>query len=270
MSLAKEFLAAGPGCALANGLLNCFETTKVKLQLHDTTKPVYRSPTTRGIMLQIAHEEGIVRGLLTPGLSASLTRSMLYGAYRVGLYSTLRTRLSERGEDPTWVHRLVSGMITGGVGSMLSCPLDVVRTRMQADSGVIRNGRYVTGLRRGEAVRYRGMISAFWTIFRQEGLKNGLYRGASVTVARASLLNGAQLASYDTLKRQLKWEEGPMLHSFCALLSGVVAQTVIMPIDTIKSQMMLGNRWVDVAAILQKNGPFYLYRGWVPACAVKV
>ncbi|KAL7475516.1 hypothetical protein ACHAW6_001426 [Cyclotella cf. meneghiniana] len=267
MSVVKEFLAAGPGCAIANGLLNCFEITKVKLQLLDTAKPVYRTPTTRGIMLQIAREEGIVRGLLSPGLSASLTRSMLYGAYRVGLYSTIRARLSEGHGDPTLMHRLLSGMFTGGLGSILSCPLDVVRTRMQADSGMIRNDRYITGLRRGEAVRYRGMLSAFMTIFRQEGLKNGLYRGASVTVARASLLNGAQLASYDTLKRQLKWEEGPLLHSVCALLSGVVAQTVIMPIDTIKSQMMLGKGWLDVVAIIHKNGPFYLYRGWVPACA---
>ena len=31
MGLAKEFAAAGPGCAAANGLLNGFETTKVKL-----------------------------------------------------------------------------------------------------------------------------------------------------------------------------------------------------------------------------------------------
>lgn len=206
-----------------------------------------------------------MRGLLTPGLSASLTRSMLYGAYRVGLYSTIRSKLGDG--DPTLMHRLLSGMFTGGIGAMLSCPLDVVRTRMQADSGVIRNGRYVTGLRRGEAVRYRGMMSAFMTIFRQEGLKNGLYRGASVTVARASVLNGSQLASYDTLKRKLKWEEGPVLHCFCALLSGIIAQTVIMPIDTIKSQMMLGNGWRDVTIILKKNGPFYLYRGWTPACA---
>ena len=169
LGLVKEFAAAGPGCAAANGLLNGFETTKVKLQLHNSASPVYTVPTTRGVMTQIAREEGVVRGLMTPGLTASLTRSMLYGAYRVGLYSSCRQWLSGDG-DPTLAHRMLSGMFTGGLGSMLSCPLDVVRTRMQADSGVIRNGQYVTGLRRGEAVRYRGMISAFMTILRKEGL----------------------------------------------------------------------------------------------------
>ena len=266
VGLIKEFAAAGPGCAAANGLLNGLETTKVKLQLHNNAKPVYSTPTTRGVMTQIAREEGVVRGLMTPGLTASLTRSMLYGAYRVGLYSSCREWLSGDGE-PTLAHRLMSGMFTGGLGSMLSCPLDVVRTRMQADSGVVRNGHYVTGLRRGEAVRYRGMISAFMTILRQEGLRNGLYRGASVTVARASLLNGAQLASYDTLKRRLGWEEGPALHFFCALASGVIAQTVVMPIDTIKSQMMLGDGFRTVGERIKRNGPFWLYRGWAPACA---
>ena len=178
VGLIKEFAAAGPGCAAANGLLNGLETTKVKLQLHNNANPVYSTPTTRGVMTQIAREEGVVRGLMTPGLTASLTRSMLYGAYRVGLYSSCREWLSGDG-DPTLAHRLMSGMFTGGLGSMLSCPLDVVRTRMQADSGVVRDGRYVTGLRRGEAVRYRGMISAFMTILRQEGLRNGLYRGGN-------------------------------------------------------------------------------------------
>ena len=138
---------------------------------------------------------------------------------------------------------------------------------MQADAGVVLNGKYVTGLKKGDLVRYRGMISAFLTIFKEEGLSKGLYRGASVTVLRASLLNGAQLASYETLKRSLGWDEGPALHFFCGLASGVIAQTVVMPIDTIKSQMMFGNSWKDVYATLRRNRPFNLYRGWAPACA---
>ncbi|KAL3769836.1 hypothetical protein ACHAWO_011326 [Cyclotella atomus] len=279
MNLLKEMTAAGPGCAIANGLLNCFETTKVKLQLHNPSSPVYTVPTTRGVMTQIAQEEGIVRGLLTPGLSASLTRSVLYGAYRVGLYSSVRSALSGlNGDDDdnigtdstniTFTTRLLSGMITGGIGSLLSCPLDVVRTRMQADSGLIHKNIYTTGLRKGQAVRYTGMMSAFYTILKEEGLQRGLYRGSSVTVARASVLNGAQLATYDTMKQYLGWEEGPILHSFCALLSGIVAQTVIMPMDTVKSQMMLGHSWKDVyhCIIQRRNGALlYLYRGWIPA-----
>eukprot|EP00538_Stauroneis_constricta_P003804 CAMPEP_0119565074 /NCGR_PEP_ID=MMETSP1352-20130426/28933_1 /TAXON_ID=265584 /ORGANISM="Stauroneis constricta, Strain CCMP1120" /LENGTH=80 /DNA_ID=CAMNT_0007613923 /DNA_START=40 /DNA_END=279 /DNA_ORIENTATION=+ len=79
MSVFREILASGPGCAIANGLLNGFETVKVKLQLHNPKRPVYHTPTMAGVMTQIIKEEGLVRGLLAPGLSASLTRSVIYG-----------------------------------------------------------------------------------------------------------------------------------------------------------------------------------------------
>jgi Mitochondrial carrier protein len=181
ITVLNEMLAAGPGCAIANGLLNGFETTKVKLQLHNqqtlsnvsqhghhlSTKPasyfamsmasagnshsrmlhaprptivVYPNATMLGVMRQIASEEGVVRGLLTPGLSASLTRSTLYGAYRVGLYPTVRDSVgramhndnngNSQNSASVIRQRIFSGMITGGLGSLVSCPLDVVRTRM--------------------------------------------------------------------------------------------------------------------------------------------
>mmetsp|Transcript_57128 Transcript_57128/g.121262 ORF Transcript_57128/g.121262 Transcript_57128/m.121262 type:complete len:300 (-) Transcript_57128:222-1121(-) len=274
MSVAREMLAAGPGCAVANGMLNGLETTKVKLQLHCRSNPVYCDLTTAGVMRQIIKEEGVVRGLLMPGLSASLNRSMLYGAYRVGLYSTTRDWLASkngantRHVTPTLIDRICSGMFTGGLGAMLTCPLDVMRTRMQADAGVVWKGIYQTGLRKGRPVRYSNLATTFLTIFKEEGLRNGLYRGAPVTIARASLLNGSQLASYDTLKKVLGWDEGPLLHMFCAFSSGVIAQTVVMPIDTIKSSMMVGKCPRGVwRAMAENGGIFWFYRGYLPACA---
>ena len=62
---------------------------------------------------------------------------MLYGSYRVGLYSTTKQWMSGSGKD-NLTNRMIRGLFTGGLGSMLSCPLDVVRTRMQADAGLIR------------------------------------------------------------------------------------------------------------------------------------
>ena len=268
MSLGKEMASAGSGCAIANGVLNGFETTKVKLQLHK--KGIYQNPTMMGVMRQVAREEGVMRGLLLPGLTASLTRSTLYGSYRVGLYPTIRDYVSrvDQSREPTLALRLTSGMLTGALGSMLSCPLDVVRTRMQADAGLIESGIYKTGLRRGQAVRYTSMMSAIYNIWTEEGLRLGLYRGASVTILRATLLNGFQLASYDTLKHNAHWlEEGPLLHVACALASGIIAQTVVMPIDTIKSHIMVGNGWNTITKALTEKSPLWFFRGYLPACA---
>jgi hypothetical protein len=86
MTVSDEMLAAAIGCAAANGSLNSFETTKVKLQLRDAARPIYRKPTMLGVVRQVVREDGFARGLMTPGISASLVRSLAYGAFRVGLY----------------------------------------------------------------------------------------------------------------------------------------------------------------------------------------
>ena len=76
---------------------------------------------------------------------------------------------------------------------------------------------------RGAAPRYAGTLSAFGAIAAAEGVGAGLYRGAAVTIFRASVLSGSQLASYDTLKRAVKragvLDEGPALHLACSLAS---------------------------------------------------
>ena len=59
----------------------------------------------------------------------------------------------------------------------------------------------------------------------------------------------------------------PTLHVTCAFASGVIAQTVVMPIDTIKSSMMVGNTFRQVVGTMRSNGPFWFYRGYLPACA---
>jgi hypothetical protein len=136
MTVVQEMLAGGVGCAVANGSLNSFETTKVKLQLHQPAKPVYMGirgklrPCMAGVISQVIREDGLVRGLMLPGLSASLARSMTYGSYRVGFYPTVRSMVCEGGE-PTLLNMMVAGSITGAIGSAISCPLDCVRTRMQ-------------------------------------------------------------------------------------------------------------------------------------------
>ena len=55
-------------------------------------------------------------------------------------------------------------------------------------------------------------------------------------MARATLLSSSQLGSYDALKgackRWLGAAEGVPLHLSCSLMSGIIAQTIIQPVDT--------------------------------------
>ena len=118
------------------------------------------------------------------------------------------------------------------------------------------------------------MAQALASIARDEGVRGGLYRGAAVTVARATLLNGAQLAAYDLLKRRAKRRlaarEGWRLHAACALASGALAQALVMPVDVVKSHLMQGaarGGWRAVRAGVRAHGPRWLVRGIAPACA---
>ena len=64
---------------------------------------------------------------------------------------------------PVW-KKVLAGTLAGAISSSLCNPTDLLKVRMQADSG------------KGGA-RYKGMGDAFVTIVKNEGVV-GLYRGA--------------------------------------------------------------------------------------------
>lgn len=270
----KEVLAAGGGCAVADGLLNPLETMKVKLQLQPESPRIYEG-MFKGLSKVMA-EDGLLHGLWVPGLAATTIRSFTYVGFRIGLYPTVKKMVIKPKSDgqDTLAVKISSGCLTGAIGSALFCPVDVVRLRMQADSGTLgSDGVLVTGLRRGLPPRYDSTLGAFPSIVRDEGLVRGLYRGAGPTVLRAAMLSGSQLASYDSLKSYLKEslpvplalrEEGPLLHCCCSLTSGLIAQTCIQPFDTTRSVIMAGR--VPLGESLQKFGPLFLFRGYLTAC----
>lgn len=174
--LGREMLAAGLGCAIADGSLNGLEVTKVKMQLDVSG---YYPKSLVGTIRQCVAEDGAASGLMLPGLAATFLRAMTYVAFRVGTYPTVRDAVC--GDDPTLANRLLAGAITGGVGAMIFCPIDVVRVRMQADApgchakalgsdGVLR-----TGLRAGQPVRYPTTLGAFGRIVGSDGLGAILY-----------------------------------------------------------------------------------------------
>ena len=81
-------------------------------------------------------------------------------------------------------------------------------------------------------------VASSVAIAKRDGVVRGLWRGTDACVARAALLSGSQLATYDSVKKHLKanggFEEGPGLHFHASFTSGIVAQTVTMPADTLK------------------------------------
>jgi solute carrier family 25, member 34/35 len=113
--------------------------------------------------------------------------------------------------------------------------------------------------------QHTGMVSALKDIFQKHGIK-GLYRGVAVTLPRALLGSGGQLAAFgytkDALQRHNFSPDNPTKVSF---LSGVVGGTVMAitmtPPDVIATRLY--NQGVNA------KGTGLLYKGVVD-CFLKV
>ena len=227
----REWLAASMGCTIADTAFNPLEVLKVRRQTAmaaSSGSGASAGPaSTLALARAAAAEKGILRGLWLPGLEATCYRAFSYTGFRIGLYPSVRDAIVGSGAvgGPDSVPaRVAAGAATGAVGSALFNPIDVVRIRMQGPAP------------------YPTTLGAFAAIARDEGVVAGLWRGTSACVGRAMMLSGSQLATYDTAKRALKsrgaMEEGPALHFTASFASGVVAQTVTQPMDTLKTLVM--------------------------------
>ena len=257
-SVALEWAAAGVGCALADTMFNPLEVLKVRAQ-----QSASRASAT-SLAREAIRRDGFVRGLVVPGLTATWMRGLSYTGFRVGLYPSARDAAAAATGGNGFETKLFAGALTGGVGAFVFNPIDVVRVRMQSSE-----------------VAYRSTLSAFGEVARAEGAAAGLWRGAGVCVTRAMTLSGSQLATYDASKR---WflangyfdEDAPPLHFTSSFVSGVAAQTVTQPVDTLKTLVMSQTTTTNAERrgaitiardIIATHGARGLYRGFFAAAA---
>ena len=65
----------------------------------------------------------------------------------MGLYPYVKQML---GDDNGLSGKIIAGAVTGGLGSVISNPIDVVKVSFMAEAGAVgADGRYTTGLRAG-------------------------------------------------------------------------------------------------------------------------
>ena len=210
--LLRECLAAGIGGAIADGIYNPATVLQVRGQLAP-------KQSTWELASNAIELDGIFRGLWAPGLIAICLRALTYSGTRVGLYPTVRDAMPGGG----FGSKVLAGCTTGGIGAAMFAPAEVVRVRIIAAHSAGRP--------------YSTTWDAFVTIARHESV-GGLWRGATPFSLRCACFSGAQLAVYESAKRFLLttgMREGPRLHIISSCLSGICAQIVCHPLDTIKT-----------------------------------
>ncbi len=155
-----------------------------------------------------------------------MMREVMYSSIRMGAYEPIRHALTHESVDPAHTSPLIkyfSALVSGGVGSALANPLDLIKTRFQSNLP-------------GEPLPYKNTFSAFGDIVAHHGFA-GLYKGWMVTSSRAAVLTSAQLGSYDSIKNNLLikllgLEEGFHLHLCASMTAGVITTTAANPCES--------------------------------------
>ncbi|XP_001361631.5 mitochondrial folate transporter/carrier [Drosophila pseudoobscura] len=162
---------------------------------------------------------------------------------------------------------LVAGVSGGVASTIILHPLDLIKIRF-----AVNDGRTAT------VPQYRGLGSAFTTIFRQEGFR-GLYKGVTPNVWGSGSSWGLYFMFYNTIKTFIQGGNttmplGPAMHMLAAAESGALTLLLTNPIWVVKTRLCLQcdssasaeyrGMVHALSQIYKEEGVRGLYRGFVP------
>ncbi|GMP34842.1 hypothetical protein CsSME_00007546 [Camellia sinensis var. sinensis] len=181
--------------AIQSLLLTPVELVKIRLQLQSTTNNE-KSQLANCLRGPISVAKSIFQTEGLRGTYRGLTITMLRDAPAHGVYFWTYERMREqlhpgcrKSGQENFKTMLIAGGLAG-VASWICCyPLDVIKTRLQAQS-------------QSSSPKYTGIVDCFRKSVREEGY-HVLWRGLGTAVARAFLVNGAIFTAYETAVRCL-------------------------------------------------------------------
>lgn len=135
----------------------------------------------------------------------------------------------------------ISGAASGFLAGVVVCPLDVVKTRLQAYGTLQRDTGGVQAKK-----KYGGFLGAFKTILREEGPR-GLYRGlVPITIGYLptwtiyfTVYERAKLFYPDFLKSHFNIDMHFLNHFCSALTAGMTSSIAVNPIWVVKTRLMI-------------------------------
>ncbi|XP_012673068.2 mitochondrial 2-oxoglutarate/malate carrier protein-like [Clupea harengus] len=261
-----KFLFGGLAGMGATVFVQPLDLVKNRMQLSGQGSKAREYKTSGHALISILRNEGLT-GIYT-GLSAGLLRQATYTTTRLGIYTVLFERMTGAdGTPPSFLLKALIGMTAGAAGAFVGTPAEVALIRMTAD------GRLPPDQKRG----YSNVFNALARISREEGIST-LWRGCIPTMARAVVVNAAQLASYSQSKQALLdsgYFRDDILCHFCAsMFSGLVTTAASMPVDIVKTRIQ-SMRTIDgkpeyknglevLVKVIRNEGFFSLWKGFTP------
>ena len=266
---ATNFFYSATAASTAVLFTNPFDVAKTRLQLQGELieagkgKRVYAGPIDCIVKtMRIEGVRGVQRGLTT-----AIAREAALNFFRIGMFApVLKFYHPHEGPAPIYI-KIAAGITTGSTAALICNPLDIMKTRMQAQA----SGK-------NSAVGYQhsfsGVLNGFKRLLSQEGIL-GLWKGVSPSVLRLALGSSGQLASYTEIKEHALaqgYKDGPMLHIGTSFISVIFGVTAMNPVDVVrtriynqpaKKEMRLYKSAFDAAfKMLKYEGPQAFFKGW--------
>jgi solute carrier family 25 uncoupling protein 8/9 len=164
---------------------------------------------------------------------------------------------------------MISAIITGAIGITVANPTDVVKVRLQNQRKAAISG---SSVKNSNLVYYNGTWDCYKKTVQMEGIK-GLWTSWSANCVRNSVINCAELASYDQYKQMILesglMADGTPCYLTCAFGAGFTACIFGSPLDVLTTRHMNSpgkyKNPVDVIlTTVREEGVTALYKGFTP------
>lgn len=221
---AMDFLAGCIGGAAGVFVGHPFDTVKVRLQVQNVDKPLYRG--TYHCFQSIIRQEsllGLYKGIGSPMMGLTFINAIVFGVQG----NTMRLLARD---TPT--NQFLAGAAAGTIQCVICCPMELAKTRMQMQG---------TGEKKASTKKlYKNSLDCLVRIYRREGLR-GVNRGMVTTLIREMPGFGVYFWAYDVLTRGLGCEpEDPYMIPkllFAGGMAGIASWLSTYPVDVIKSRL---------------------------------
>jgi len=265
----SRWFASSIAAAIAESATLPTDIAKVRLQVQGKSASETRAHYTgmADCILRIAREEGF--RALWRGYLPALVRQVCYTSLSLVLYEPVRNLyagLGEEGADPLFLQRLLAGGTAGAVAIAVFNPTEVLKTRAQTSSNLADAGG--------------GALAVARQVLAKDGLR-GFWAGVKPNIARTFLVNAAELGTYDQAKSLVAAVFGAGLATqvVASGAAGVCSACASTPADVVKTRLMnsagrddrqYSNMCSTLLTVVKEEGPFALYKGFVPIVIRKI
>jgi solute carrier family 25 carnitine/acylcarnitine transporter 20/29 len=240
-----------------------FDTVKVRLQTQTLNHRLYSG--SLDCFVKIAKQESILgfyKGMSSPMFGVAIINGIVFSVQNAskGLF-----------DDPdTYKALAITGAIAGGVQAIICSPIELIKTRLQMQG--IGQQRKLFAL---STHLYNGPIDCLRKSYDRRGIRQGVMRGLSMTLARDIPSFAAYFPAWQFFVANFsstgKEADMPMYMSLLGGgFTGICAWTVSYPFDVIKSRYQASREhvyksvWDCAVKSFRTEGWQVFTRGFLP------